>query len=123
MSVAVGLDKLRDEVERFGPVAYLLTVADDGRPHAVSVRVSWEGDALRAAAGRTTAANARQRPAVSVLWPSVDGDGEGYSLIVDGQAEVGDERLTVRPTRAVLHRSRQVVDAAVEPGSDCVTVL
>src|SRR4051794_37750658 len=30
MSVPVSLEKLRAEVERFGPVAYLLTVSDDG---------------------------------------------------------------------------------------------
>ena len=113
MSVGVELQRLHEEVTRFGPSPYLLTVSDDGRPHATAVTVSWDGDALVAGVGRRSAANAQARPEVSLLWPPVDG--EGFSLIVDGAADVDGERVTVRPAAAVLHRQR-----ADGPGSDCV---
>jgi hypothetical protein len=113
MSVGVELERLHDEVTRFGSAPYLLTVSDDGRPHATAVTISWDGDALVAGVGRRSAANAQSRPAVSLLWPPVDTD--GFSLIVDGAAEVDGENVKVRPDAAVLHRQR-----ADGPGSDCV---
>ena len=119
MSVPVELERLRDEVERFGSFAYLLTVTDDNRPHAVAVTAQWTDDgALTALAGRSSLANAARRPSVSLLWAPVDD--ELFSLIVDGRAEVDEpaSRLAIRPAKAVLHRAR--VDGA---GSDCVTVL
>ena len=113
MSVGVELQKLHEEVARFGPSPYLLTVSDDGRPHATAVTIGWAGDALVAGVGRRSAANATARPEVSLLWAPVDA--EGFSLIVDGAAEVEGERVVVRPGAAVLHRQR-----ADGPGSDCV---
>jgi hypothetical protein len=113
VSVGVELQKLQDEVARFGSSPYLLTVSDDGRPHATAVTIGWDGDALVAGVGRRSAANAAARPDVSLLWAPVDVD--GFSLIVDGAAEVAGERVTVRPDAAVLHRQR-----ADGPGSDCV---
>jgi hypothetical protein len=113
MSIGVELQRLHEEVTRFGPSPYLLTVADDGRPHATAVTISWERDTLVAGVGRRSAANARARPDVSLLWPPVDA--EGFTLIVDGAAEVDGERVMVRPDAAVLHRQR-----ADGPGSDCV---
>jgi hypothetical protein len=104
MSIPVELGALRDEIERFGEVAYLLSVGDDGRPHAVHVRVAHERGALTVAAGGRTARNAAERPLVALLWPPVE-DG-GHSLIVDAEASGADEggRLRLRPDRAVLHR-------------------
>jgi hypothetical protein len=118
MSIPVDLVRLREEVARFGPAAYLLTVTDDGRPHAVAVSVVWVEDALRVGAGRTTLANASRRPAVSLLWSPVDA--EGFSLIVDGRAAVdeGEAQVSIHPDKAVLHRAR-----AEGAGSDCVTLL
>ena len=113
MSVGVELDRLHEEVERFGRSPYLLTVSDDGRPHATSVTVRWDGDDLVAGVGRRSAANAGERPDVSLLWSPVDGG--GFSLIVDGRATVRDEEVAVTVERAILHRQR-----ADGPGSDCV---
>ena len=113
MSVGVELDRLHEQVARFGAQPYLLTVSDDGRPHATVVTVSFEGDALVAGVGRRSAANAGDRPDVSLLWAPVDD--EGFSLIVDGTATVEGERVTVRAEKAILHRQR-----ADGPGSDCV---
>ena len=119
MSVPVDLEELRDSVERFGALAYLLTTGADGRPHAVSVHVWWDDDRIAARAGRRTVGNAGERPLVSLLWAPVDDD--GFSLIVDGAATVDSDRVSVRPTTAVLHRQ---ASAPGEPSaSDCVGVL
>jgi len=43
------------------------------------------------------------RPWVSLVFPPVD-HSEGFSLVVDGRAEVDGSFVDVRPTWAVLHR-------------------
>ena len=105
----------------FGPVAFLLTVAVDRRPHVVSVTIGWEHDELLAGAGRTTSANVAGHPSVSLLWPPPAGG--GYSLIVDGTAEVQERDtaavVVIRPSRAVLHR----VANADGDGPSCIAVL
>ena len=111
--MGIELQKLHEEVARFGPSPYLLTVSDDGRPHATAVTIGWDGDALVAGVGQRSAANATARPEVSLLWAPIDAD--GFSLIVDGAAEVHGEQVAVHPEAAVLHRQR-----ADGPGSDCV---
>ena len=115
MSIAVGLDQLREEIARRGDAAFVITSGATG-PHVVSVRVAWAGDELAAGAGNTTAANVSARPVVSLLWPSSFDD---YSLIVDGTAVATDGVLNVTPTRAVLHRSV----AAAGEGPGCITVI
>ena len=113
MSVAVELDRLRDEIARFGASPFLLTVDDDGRPHATVVAGTLEGDRFRAGVGRRSASFADARPSVSLLWPPVEPG--GFSLIVDGTAAVEGEEVVVTAARAILHRRR-----ADGPGSDCV---
>jgi hypothetical protein len=117
MSVPVELGELRERLEEYGPIAFLVTTGDGGRPHVVSVSVSLDGERLVAGAGRTTSANVAATPTVSLLWPARDGG--AYCLIVDGDAEVDGDRVRVEPTRAVLHR---LADAAGE-GPSCITVL
>ena len=121
MSVPVPIDALSAQLERYGPVAYVLTVSNDGRPHSVSVAVGLDGDDLVLSVGRTTAANAGARPGVTLLWPPTALD-PAYALIVDGTASVtttddgGDLRVT--PTRAVQHRQ-----ADADPSApSCVVV-
>jgi hypothetical protein len=125
MSIPVSLQELRAALEERGGNAYLLTVTDDGRPHAVHAAARWEGDALALDVGKRSAANAAARPSVSLLYP-VRGDGD-YSLIVDGTAVVapaGEERrLRVTPVKAVLHRPAAAPDAASACGADCVPLL
>jgi hypothetical protein len=128
MSIAVELERVQAEAATRGP-AYLLTVTDDGRPHAVAVSVRWDDGAVVMSAGRTSVRNASGRPAVSLLWPPAE-DG-GYSLIVDGEATAvpdpaGDGgRVSIAVTRAVLHRPAStpgpVEDGAC--GSDCVPLV
>lgn len=103
------------------PFAYLLTVGDDGRPHAVAVQPGWRGgDLTITGPGRTTARNATTRPDVSLLWPPAEMG--GYSLIADGRARAdADGGLVITPSTAVLHRPAPAGHAA-EPGScgnDC----
>ena len=125
MSIPVPLESLRAALEERGGSVYLLTVADDDRPHAVHVPVRWEGDALAADVGKRSAANAEARPSVSLLFPvRVEGD---YSLIVDGTAAVasreGGPKLLITPTKAVLHRPAAVPDPAASCSADCVPLL
>jgi hypothetical protein len=125
MSIPVSLDGLRVAIDERGGSAYLLTVSDDARPHAVHVAVRWEGDVLAADVGKRSAANVSLRPAVSLLYPvRTQGD---YSLIVDGTAVVvshaDGRRLLITPTKAVLHRPAATPDPASSCGADCVPLL
>lgn len=102
MSVPVDLDQLADEMAKYR-FAYLMTVSDDGAPHAVAVSPTLqEGQLMIGDMGRHTRQNAQSRPELALVWPPLDID--GYSLIVDGRAKVDGESVLVRPTRAVLHR-------------------
>jgi hypothetical protein len=117
MSIAVELEQLRETIERYPTDPFLLTVGDDGRTHSVEVVPRWDGDELVVPAGRSSLANAGQRPLVALLWPTPT-RGE-FSLIVDAATTAaGDGEVRLRPTRAVLHRR-----AASGTGSDCRTVL
>jgi hypothetical protein len=122
MSIPVGLDELAAQIAVFGSTPYLLTVSDEARAHAVSVAVSWANGGLTCSVGRRTAANAASRPDVSLLWPPHEP--AGYSLIVDGLAEpaAAPGAVTVRPQRAVLHRSAASPDPDSSCTSDCVPI-
>jgi hypothetical protein len=126
MSVPVPLERLWAAIAERGGRAYVLTVSDDGTPHAVHAPVRWEGELLSADVGRRSAANVGARPAVSVLYPVRSDD--DYSLIVDGTATVasgdGGQRLLVTPTRAVLHRqARSGATTASSCDADCVPLF
>lgn len=129
MSQPVTLDNLHRETIRFGDTPFLLTVADDGRPHSVASPMTWRGDDLVLSCGRRTRGNAAARPLVSLLWPPVEAG--GYSLIVDGEARVEDPGreddaavVVVRPTKAVMHRpGKGPVPAGAGCADDCVPLL
>lgn len=122
MSIAVSIDKLREEVARFGSTPYLLTVSEDAHAHATAVTVEWQGDELVMGIGGRSSRNARVHPDVSLLWPPFEPG--GYSLISDGVArDLGDERMAFSPTKAVLHRPAAGQQASPLEGdcsSDCV---
>ncbi|MGK2902445.1 MAG: pyridoxamine 5'-phosphate oxidase family protein [Mycobacterium sp.] len=118
MSVKVDLDKLAETLAEF-PFGYLITVGDDFRAHTVAVAPIFDDGVFTIGPlGGTTRRNAAAHGAVTVLWPPREPT--GYSLIVDGTAEVTDAGLRLTPGRAVLHRS------AIEPGDgglhDCVSL-
>lgn len=106
------------------PFAYLVTVDDDYRAHTVTVEPVLRDGVLDVGliGGRTTK-NLANRADVTLLWPPREAG--GYSLIVDGRAEVtdaGDDtvRLNVVPTKALLHRNADSPTAAKGCLHDCV---
>jgi hypothetical protein len=103
----------------------VLTVASDGRPHAVYLTVAWSQGRVVAEVGNTTAANAKARPEISLLSPVRGAD--DYSFFVDGRATVesggGVHRLALMPTRAVFHRHGPAPDPNSSCAADCVPVL
>ena len=101
MSIVVALEDLVGEVDRRGP-GYLLTTTVGGRPHVMHQRFTVAGSTLTTGAGRTASRNIGDEPAVTLLWPPEEPG--GYSLVVDGTAEVVDQRVIVTPLHAVLHR-------------------
>jgi hypothetical protein len=121
VSIKVELGELRQQVDACGSYAFLLTVNEDGRPHAVSLRVTWDGEELIGAPGPRTIANAERSPEVSLLWP--DSGRAGFTLFVNGRAEVradGDSpTVSVKPVTAVLHKTPE--GEAQAPG--CVPVF
>lgn len=102
VSVKVDLDTLADVLADF-TFAYLVTVGDDHRPHPIAVDpVHNQGALVITSVGNTTRRNASGHPAVTLVWPPREPD--GFTLIVDGTAEVLDRGLRVLPIGAVLHR-------------------
>ncbi len=121
MSVPVDLDKLADALADFS-FGYLITVGENFHAHTVAVDpVPTAGVLNVGRAGKGTRRNITAHPDVTLLWPPRDPG--GYSLIVDGHAELSDDMVHVHPTRAVLHRkasSRSLSDSASTCGDDCV---
>lgn len=106
MSIRVEMAELPGEIVARGP-GFLLSSVMDSRPHAAhltfEVATAEDQVELRASAGRTARANCGNRPAVTILWPTVEPG--GYSLIVDGEARLdGEEHVIVTAVSAVLHR-------------------
>lgn len=118
MSIAVELAELADTIAQYR-FAYLLTVSDGGRAHVAAVQPVLADGRLRVSGlGRRTRGNAAERPDVTLVWPPADID--GYSLIVDGSAELAGELMSMAPTRAVLHRPAPAPRADSPCRSDCV---
>ncbi len=125
MSIPVPVEKIRAAADERGGSAFLLTVTDDARPHAVHVTPRWEGEVLAVEVGKRSAENAAARAAVALLYPPrTPGD---YSLIVDGTAVVepraGTRAVRITPTKAVLHRPAAVPDPSAACADDCVPLL
>ena len=119
MSVKVELDELAARLDEYG-FAYLVTVSDAGAAHVIAVTPRLTADGVVAdALGRHSIANATAHPEVTMVWPPTQAG--GYSLIVDGTATVGDEAITLSPTKAVLHRPAPGADGT-RVGNDCQPV-
>ena len=109
--------------------AYLVTVDDDYRVHTVTVEPELREQVMDVGLlGGRTRRNVQRRSAVTLLWPPSEPG--GYSLIVDGQAQIvpvadSDEDSTapqVVPTRALLHRNAEPTTPGSATGClhDCV---
>lgn len=114
MSVKVDLDQLAAALADFA-FAYLVTVGDDYRAHAVAVDPAFADGVFDVGqVGNTTARNTEAHPDVTLIWPPTEPG--GYTLIVDGRADGS----RVEPLRAVLHRKAEP-GSATKPGcqDDC----
>jgi hypothetical protein len=106
------------------PFAYLITVDEDYHAHAVTVEPVLRGAIIDVGLiGGRTRTNLAHHGDVTLLWPPPEPG--GYSLIVDGSAEIADAdaetaRLGVVPTRALLHREADSPSAAKGCLHDCV---
>ena len=125
MSTSVIPTDLEAALRERGPGAYLITVGDAGAPHVVQAEVTAHPEGLIAEVGPRSAANARARGHVSVLYAARHAD--DYSLIVDAVATPdtsGDGgRLRLAPTRAVLHRpGPAAAPSGGSCGSDCIPI-
>ena len=106
------------------PFAYLITVDDGYRVHTVTVEPTLRDATIDVGLiGGRTRTNLAHHGDVTLLWPPPEPG--GYSLIVDGSAELADAddkiaRLGVTPTRALLHREADSPSAAKGCLHDCV---
>ncbi|MCZ8382217.1 pyridoxamine 5'-phosphate oxidase family protein [Mycobacterium sp. CPCC 205372] len=120
MSVKVDIAELSGALADYS-YAYLVTVGDDYRAHTVAVEPSLAGGVLSiTGVGRRTGDNATRHSDVTLAYPPRDAG--GYTLIVDGKADVSGDTLTITPNGAVLHRRRAADSPATATGcgDDCV---
>ncbi|MEV3903139.1 pyridoxamine 5'-phosphate oxidase family protein [Mycobacterium sp. NPDC050551] len=120
MSVKVDIAELSGALADYS-YAYLVTVGDDYRAHTVAVEPSLAGGVLTiTGVGRRTGDNATRHPDVTLAYPPRESS--GYTLIVDGRADLSGDTLTVMPSGAVLHRKAATNSAATATGcgDDCV---
>lgn len=121
----VDFERLAAAMRDYG-FAYLLTVGDDYRVHTVTVEPELHGHVIDVGLiGGRTCTNLASRGDATLLWPPSQPG--GYSLIVDGRAELADSdnetvRLAVVPDRALLHRNADPQSPAAAKGClhDCV---
>src|SRR5262245_49984765 len=123
MSVKVALDNVDAAMEARGTDVYVVTVTSHATPHVVRARVVRCGGVLEVAVGGHTAANARSRPQVTLVFSGRDPS--DYTLIVDAVATVTSTshgaHLLLTPMRAVLHRPMSTSEPVVSScESDCI---
>lgn len=120
MSIKVELPELAQTLRRH-PFVYLLTVGEQPRPHIAALTATMTGAGIAVSgAGRGSRTRIEQNPAVTLLAPPEEPG--GYSLIVDGTAELVADAVHVTPERAVLHRPAPTQADSVEGqcAQDCV---
>lgn len=115
MSIPVDVADLARALGDFG-AGYLLSTSADGRVKAVTIepRVV-DGALLVTGPGRGSCANVTVQPTVTALFPPLEP--RGFTLLVDGTAEVVGEDLRLTPTSAVLHRPASHSDGPAAPGA------
>lgn len=120
MSIPVEVGDLGTALEDFG-AGYLLTVSGGGTVKAVTVEPSMgDGVLLVTGPGRGSLANLGANPAVTLLFPPLEQ--RGYTLLVDGTADLDGDDVRVTPSGAVLHRPAAHADGPPPPdgcGHDC----
>jgi hypothetical protein len=110
MSIPVEIADLGRAFADFGS-GYLLTVDAGARVKVVTVDPTViDGMVLVRGPGRGTIANLAGNPAVTLVLPPREP--RGFTLLVDGTAEVSGEDVRVTPSGAVLHRPAGHADGA-----------
>ncbi|MFV0526669.1 MAG: pyridoxamine 5'-phosphate oxidase [Acidimicrobiales bacterium] len=122
MSIPVDVNDLARALSDYGP-GYLLSTTD-GRVKAVTVEPDVDGSVLRVTGpGGGSCRNVAANPVVTLLFPPPRP--RGYSLIVDGTAEVAGDDVLVTATGAVLHRPAAHAEGELTGegcGHDCLPV-
>lgn len=123
MSIPVEVAGLASALQDFG-AGYLLTIGGRAGVKVVTVEPSvTDGVLLVEAPGRGTIANLAANPAVTLVFPPREP--RGFTLLVDGTADVSGEDVRVTPSGAVLHRPSSHSDGPPAPGGcghDCAPV-
>jgi Pyridoxamine 5'-phosphate oxidase len=122
MSIPVDVGDLAKALEGFG-AGYLLTNRA-GSVKVVTVEPTvTEGMVLVEGPGKGTVANLAENAAVTLVFPPREP--RGFTLLVDGTAEVADDDVRITPATAVLHRPASHADGPPAPdgcGNDCAPV-
>ncbi|MEQ1701260.1 MAG: pyridoxamine 5'-phosphate oxidase family protein [Ilumatobacteraceae bacterium] len=101
MSIIVPIEELAEALAPY-PWGYLLTVGETRRSHALAVPTDFRDGALHLRGGRSSLSNAATEPQVTMVFPHPAPG--GFSLIVDGIAQVDGDQLSIAPQHAILHR-------------------
>jgi hypothetical protein len=115
MSIPVDVADLERALADFG-AGYLLTVGGDARVKVVTVEATIrDGVLLVAGPGKGTIANLVGNTSTTLVFPPPLP--RGFTLLVDGTAEVAGEDVRITPTGAVLHRPSMHADGPPPPAS------
>jgi hypothetical protein len=108
MSVPVPISELGAALSGVGS-GYLLTTpvgdpaaASIGRVKVVSVDPVLVDGVLRTQPSKGSAANLASNPIVTLVFPPLEQ--HGFTLLVDGRAEVAEDAIVVTPESAIWHR-------------------
>jgi len=119
MSIPVDVADLAEALQDFG-AGYLLTTTA-GAVKVVTVEPTASDGVLQVAGpGKGTIAKLADNPAVTLVFPPREP--RGFTLLVDGTAEVAGEDVRITPATAVLHRPASHADGPPAPGgcgNDC----
>jgi nitroimidazol reductase NimA-like FMN-containing flavoprotein (pyridoxamine 5'-phosphate oxidase superfamily) len=90
--MALTLDDIRKESDRFGRLAFVATVSPSGTPYASPVAVAWHGETILTflASNEAKVANVRKNPRVSVHF-SVSAETDWDSCVVWGDGRIVDD--------------------------------
>lgn len=122
MSIPVAVADLARALEEFG-AGYLLTTAGEAVKVVTVEPAVLDGVLLVERPGKGTLANAAANPTVTLVFPPALP--KGFTLLVDGAAQVAGDDVRVTPTGAVLHRPASHADGPPAPdgcGHDCAPV-
>jgi nitroimidazol reductase NimA-like FMN-containing flavoprotein (pyridoxamine 5'-phosphate oxidase superfamily) len=90
--MAVTLDDIRRESERFGRIAFVASVSPSGTPYTSPVAVAWNGETILAflASNEAKVSNIRTNPRVSVHF-AVSAETDWDSCVVWGDGRIIDD--------------------------------